>query len=307
MVFRSVDAWVMITIFPVIVVMSGVTRGDQYPTLISPPARWVTNCSPQAWSIRLLSQSLIQRSNFPKLLQMSNQLEWLCGISPGDMCCLSDKTDLSHFYDNFILFYDVIWYHCQALYCRLLCRAARCHGTAGAVVLLMWSCCGEVLWRVGMWHQTPLRLGHDKNPRIQNLELSAPARALGSWTSLSSSFSSLSLFSSSLTSKLNEVSKKKTILNVQMRCRRPEFPTFVQSEVIKWVTDVKLRILLEAVPPQPRLGQLIVFGINALKILGDVVLLVPLVVFSCFFCLENWHIWGLLQGFLVLSFQISIL
>ena len=105
-------------------------------------------------------------------------------------------------------------YLCVWLYCRLLCRAARCHGTAGAVVLLMWSCCGKVLWRVGMWHQTPLRLGHDKNLRIQNLELSAPARALGSWTSLSSSFSSLSLFSSSLTSKLNEVSKKKTILNV---------------------------------------------------------------------------------------------
>lgn len=50
-------------------------------------------------------------------------------------------------------------------------------------------------------------------------------------------------------------------------------PTFAQSEVIKRVAEFKLRILLEAVPPESRLGQLVVLGIDGLDVLADANLL----------------------------------
>ena len=192
------------------------------------------------------------------------------------------------FLRQFISLYDVIWYQKQALYCPLLCRAVRCRG-CWCEVCCCWCC---DLWRDGMWRQaqTETRTGSglDKNPRIQNLELSTSTGALRAWTSLSSSFSSLSLFSSSLTLKLNEVSEKKTILNAESRCRH--YPTFAQSEVIKRVADVKLRILLEAVPPETRVCQLVVSGIDALEVPADhLLLLLGSIVLFVFFCRLNWQ------------------
>ena len=61
-------------------------------------------------------------------------------------------------------------------------------------------------------------------------------------------------------------------------------PTFAQGEVIKRVAEVKLRILLETVPPEPRLGQLVVLGIDGLEVLADADLLVS-ILFSAFFIL----------------------
>ena len=119
----------------------------------------------------------------------------------------------------------------------------RCHliSKAGFVLSVVMSRCpvspgahggGDVKYAVasvvccdvtecGIRHRTETRdggSGLDKNPRIQNLELSTSTGALRVWASLSSSFSSLSLFSSSLTLKLNEVSERKTILNAQSWC-----------------------------------------------------------------------------------------
>ena len=59
-------------------------------------------------------------------------------------------------------------------------------------------------------------------------------------------------------------------------------PTFAQSEVIKRVTNVKLRILLEAVPPEAGLCQLIVLGIEAANVLADNFLLFSNILFAVF-------------------------
>ena len=63
-------------------------------------------------------------------------------------------------------------------------------------------------------------------------------------------------------------------------------PTFAQSEVIKRVAEVKLRILLEAVPPEPRLGQLVVLGIDGLDVLADADLLFSILI-SVLFSLRS--------------------
>ena len=134
MVFRSVDAWVMITIFPVIVVMSGVTRGDQYPTLISLPARWVTNCSPQAWSIRLLSQSLIQRSNFPELLQNS----WNDCVAYAWVTCAACQIKLTSPIFTTILFYFTTSFDTIVRLCTVACCVAQPAVTGLLVLLCCW-------------------------------------------------------------------------------------------------------------------------------------------------------------------------
>ena len=126
------------------------------------------------------------------------------------------------FLRQFISLYDVIWY--QGRLCTLRCYVTSLFCSCGGAVDVKYA---VMVLCVVTWRNVALDLGPrpetgsglDKNPRIQNLELSTSAGALRYWTSLSSSLSSLSLFSSSLTLKLNEVSEKKTSLNVQSRCR----------------------------------------------------------------------------------------
>ena len=103
------------------------------------------------------------------------------------------------------------------------------------------------------------RLG--KNRRIQN-SLLPPPGPLVTWApSLSSSLSSASLPPSSLSSKLNEVSEKKPMrVLLSLQCG---LVTFVQGQLVKLVLHhLKLRLLLEAVPPEAGLRQAAVRGIH---------------------------------------------
>ena len=62
-------------------------------------------------------------------------------------------------------------------------------------------------------------------------------------------------------------------------------PTFAQSEVIKRVAEVKLRILLETVPPESSLGKLVVLGIDGLEVLD--ILLVSILLSAFFSLIRN--------------------
>ena len=105
---------------------------------------------------------------------------------------------------------SVVMSHCPA--------SPGAHGGGDVKYAVVSVVCCDVT-ECGIRHRTETGSGLDKNPRIQNLELSTSTGALRVWASLSSSFSSLSLFSSSLTLKLNEVSERKTILNAQSWCQ----------------------------------------------------------------------------------------
>ena len=82
-------------------------------------------------------------------------------------------------------------------------------------------------------------------------------------------------------------------------------PTFAKSEVIKRVTNVKLRILLEAVPPETGLCQLIVLGVVAAKVLADNFLLFSNVLFAVLRCSLGHFYW--LLFLVLLSLYVSIL
>ena len=126
--------WVMITVFPIIVVMSA-----------APGAGWGDQAT-RPWPAGL--QTALPRPDHPRSPQnnlWSNVITFLQSAQKSPVHCHAMLVRWGWplpFLRQFISLYDVIWYQKQALYCPLLCRAVQCH--QAPMVGVMWN----MLWRV---------------------------------------------------------------------------------------------------------------------------------------------------------------